>query len=200
MSVIPRLRMFAGPNGSGKSTIKGLIRPGLLGAYINPDDIEDELRRFGRIDTGIFGIRIAREEALRFFRAAVLIQKFSLQDQVEFARIEDGNLSFPGVEMNSYLASVIADFIRHKLLESGASFSFETVMSSPDKPEFLKTAQNKGFRTYLYYVATGSACGQWSSCGASGAPMGYRVGSQRSEEGYGIVEEELDHDDDRKTY
>ncbi len=37
---VPRLRMFAGPNGSGKSTINALVRPELLGIYINPDDIE----------------------------------------------------------------------------------------------------------------------------------------------------------------
>lgn len=39
---IPRLRMFAGPNGSGKSTFKSIIRPELLGIYINPDEIEDD--------------------------------------------------------------------------------------------------------------------------------------------------------------
>ena len=37
---ILRLRMFAGPNGSGKSTFKSIIRPELLGIYINPDEIE----------------------------------------------------------------------------------------------------------------------------------------------------------------
>jgi predicted ABC-type ATPase len=63
-------------------------------------------------------------------------------------------LSFHGVGVNSYFASVAADFIRHKLLESGTSFTFETVMSSPDKAAFLKKAQVTGFRTYLYYVAT----------------------------------------------
>jgi predicted ABC-type ATPase len=35
-----RLRMFAGPNGSGKSTFKSIIRPELLGIFINPDEIE----------------------------------------------------------------------------------------------------------------------------------------------------------------
>ena len=36
-----RLRMFAGPNGSGKSTFKSIIRPELLGIFINPDEIEN---------------------------------------------------------------------------------------------------------------------------------------------------------------
>jgi replication-associated recombination protein RarA len=40
---IPRLRIFAGPNGSGKTTIKTIIRPELLGVYINPDEIEKNI-------------------------------------------------------------------------------------------------------------------------------------------------------------
>jgi predicted ABC-type ATPase len=41
---IPRLRIFAGPNGSGKSTIKDVLSDNLLGVYINPDEIENEIR------------------------------------------------------------------------------------------------------------------------------------------------------------
>jgi predicted ABC-type ATPase len=41
-----RLRMFAGPNGSGKSTFKSIIRPELLGIFINPDEIEKEIRDY----------------------------------------------------------------------------------------------------------------------------------------------------------
>ena len=44
---IPRLRMFAGPNGSGKSTIKDVINKELLGIYINPDDIEKNIKENG---------------------------------------------------------------------------------------------------------------------------------------------------------
>lgn len=58
------------------------------------------------------------------------------------------------VEINSYFASVTADFIRRQLLLFGYSFSFETVMSSPDKIEFLLKARQQNYRTYLYYVAT----------------------------------------------
>jgi len=35
-----RLRMFAGPNGSGKSTFKSIIRPELLGVFVNPESSE----------------------------------------------------------------------------------------------------------------------------------------------------------------
>lgn len=44
---VPRLRMFASPNGSGKSSIQAVISPELLGIYINPDDIEKEIRERG---------------------------------------------------------------------------------------------------------------------------------------------------------
>jgi len=47
---VPRLRMFAGPNGSGKSTLKSIIRPELLGIYVNPDEIEKEIREFNFLD------------------------------------------------------------------------------------------------------------------------------------------------------
>lgn len=52
----PRLRMFAGPNGSGKSTIKSVIRPELLGVYINPDEIEKEIARRDSLDLRDYGI------------------------------------------------------------------------------------------------------------------------------------------------
>lgn len=65
-----RVRMFAGPNGSGKSTIKASINPGIFGIYINPDEIEKEIRERGflgriflTIQGGIiFGLRRSRME------------------------------------------------------------------------------------------------------------------------------------------
>lgn len=154
MSKVPRLRMFAGPNGSGKSTIKSVIRPELLGVYINPDDIEDALRLQGFLDLEAFGVSSTAEDVFSFFRRSELLEKADLLAVTESLRLEGGKLSFHQVEVNSYLASATANFIRHELLKSGASFTFETVMSSPDKVSFLKKAQERGFRTYLYYVAT----------------------------------------------
>lgn len=58
------------------------------------------------------------------------------------------------VPFNSYLASVLADAIRRELLDEGHTFTFETVMSSPDKVEFMREARARGYRVYLYFVAT----------------------------------------------
>ena len=47
---ILRLRMFAGPNGSGKSTFKSILRPELLGIFVNPDEIEQQIRKYDFLD------------------------------------------------------------------------------------------------------------------------------------------------------
>ena len=154
MTDVPRLRMFAGPNGSGKSTIKSVIRPELLGVYVNPDDIERDIRNFDFLDLRTFKIHTTATEILDFFHNSTLLANADLLDEVDSLHFSDEKLSFHAVGVNSYFASVAADFIRHKLLETATSFTFETVMSSPDKVAFLQKAQQRGYRTYLYYVAT----------------------------------------------
>lgn len=156
MSVTPRLRMFAGPNGSGKSTIKEVLPPELLGVYINPDEIEKGLRQSGQLDFAAFSVPAAEADTgiLAHLGGSALLSKAGLLDEVEKLSCKDGRLDFNGVAVNSYFASVIADFIRQQLLKSRISFTFETVMSSPDKVEFLRKAKQQGFRTYLYFVAT----------------------------------------------
>lgn len=152
---IPRLRMFAGPNGSGKSTINAVIRPELLGVYINPDEIEKAIRNRGDVlDLAQYGVQTTEAEILTFFQQSTLLEKADLLNEAALLRFSEGKLSFFAVSVNAYFASVAADFIRQKLLEARVSFTFETVMSSPDKVAFLHQAQQAGYRTYLYYVAT----------------------------------------------
>lgn len=151
---VPRLRMFAGPNGSGKSTFKSIIRPELLGIYINPDEIEKEIRDRGFLDFQGYQVITTAKEVIDFFIHAQLLKTANLLDDAHNLRFNDEKLSFHNVGINAYFASVAADFIRNKLIESSKSFTFETVMSFPDKVELLHKAQTKGYRTYLYYVAT----------------------------------------------
>ncbi len=151
---IPRLRMFAGPNGSGKSTIKSVISAELLGIYINPDDIEKEIRELNFLDFASYRIKTNAQEVIDFFYHSTLLKKANLLEDAQYLRFFDEKLIFDDVRVNAYFASVAADFIRNKLIEVQASFTFETVMSSPDKVELLRKAQGKGYRTYLYYVAT----------------------------------------------
>ncbi len=148
-----RLRMFAGPNGSGKSTFKTMIRRELLGVYVNPDEIEKEIER-GFLDLEAYQVTAAEQEILKFFQESPLLERAGCLDETQFLRFNDNKLSFHDVGSNAYFASVAADFIRQKLIEHSKSFTFETVMSFPDKIELLRKAQFRGYRTYLYYVAT----------------------------------------------
>ncbi len=152
----PRLRMFAGPNGSGKSTIKSVIRRELLGVYVNPDEIEALIKQFDFLDFGEFEVEIDKAEILEFFKSSTLLEKADLLDEAEYLRFTDNRLSFQDVSVNSYFASVAADFIRQKLIPARKSFSFETVMSAPDKVRLLEKSRQIGYRNYLYFVATDS--------------------------------------------
>ena len=62
-----RLRMFAGPNGSGKSTFKSIIRPELLGIFINPDEIEKQIRDDDFLDLEGYRVQSTEKEVLNFF-------------------------------------------------------------------------------------------------------------------------------------
>lgn len=151
---VPRLRVFAGPNGSGKSTIKQDLPPEWLGVYINADDIEKFIREHGFLSLADYEVTATGPELKSFLAASTLLAKAGLLDQAAELALNGDLVAFGAVAVNSYFASVLSDFIRHKLLEAKTSFTFETVMSYPDKVEFLHKAQQAGFRTYLYYVAT----------------------------------------------
>lgn len=151
---IPRIRMFAGPNGSGKSTFKSMIRPELIGIYINPDEIEKEIRERDFLDLQAYQVTTTAKEVMDFFNHSPLLKTVDLLDDAHNLRFNDEKLIFHNVGVNAYFASVAADFIRNKLIECSKSFTFETVMSFPDKIELLRKAQGRGYRTYLYYVAT----------------------------------------------
>lgn len=152
--------MFAGPNGSGKSTLirklqSLVLRPEMLGVYLNPDDIEALIRQTGTLDLSAYGITGPADDVIPFLQESPFLQSAGLGEASRRLTISDGKfLHFNGTPVNAYLASVVADFLRRRLLEQRSDFTFETVMSSPDKVAFLKQAQEAGYRTYLYYVAT----------------------------------------------
>ncbi len=150
----PRLRVFAGPNGSGKSTLKDILPAALLGVYVNADEIEKLIRKQGFLCLSEFSIQATPGELADFLGKSSLLKAQQLQADAANIVLQGDRVMCHQVLVSSYHASVIADFIRHKLLNAGVSFTFETVMSSPDKVAFLSKAQQAGFRTYLYFVAT----------------------------------------------
>ena len=154
IAATPRMRMFAGPNGSGKSTLKDCLPEALLGVYLNPDDIEREIRNRGYLDFSRYGLECTAEEVLPFFRDSTFLAHAGLSETSRELSFSQGRLDFSKVAVNSYLASVTVRFLQSQLLAHGRSFTFETVMSHPEKVELLATAQAMGYRTYLYFVAT----------------------------------------------
>jgi predicted ABC-type ATPase len=152
----PRLRMFAGPNGSGKSTMKAVLQPKLLGYYVNADEIEKEIKQTDWFDLRQYDIQCSKAELIDFYNQSTLLEKAELDDEIMFIGFDEYKycISFHDVGVNSYWASVTADFIRYQLLKKHQSFTFETVMSSADKVQFLAKAKELGYKTYLYYVAT----------------------------------------------
>lgn len=150
----PRLRMFAGPNGSGKSTLKSYLPKMLLGIYINPDEIEAAIRENGFLDFSQYGITTTADTVRPFFAASSLLISAGLADAAKRLYFSEGRLVFTHVRVNSYFASVASDFLQRHLLDQRTSFTLETVMSHPSKVKLLAEAQARGYRTYLYYVAT----------------------------------------------
>lgn len=151
---VARLRMFAGPNGSGKSTIKDELKSEWLGVYVNADEIEKTIRATGFLRLDDFEIEATDDELQAFLQDSAFLAEFGLSSDAQQLHLVNGAVVFGAVAVNSYFASVLADFIRHKLLAARVSFTFETVMSSSSKVDFLEKAQQAGYRTYLYFVAT----------------------------------------------
>ncbi len=146
--------MFAGPNGSGKSTLRSSLPKELLGVYLNPDEIEQEIHRQGFLHFAAYGVTTMADEVLPFFKGSSLLVSAGFGDAAQQLGFANGRLEFGKVAVNSYFASVAGDFVRQKLLVQKVSFTFETVMSHPSKVELLAKAQSEGYRTYLYFVAT----------------------------------------------
>lgn len=147
--------MFAGPNGSGKSTLKSYLPSPLLGVYLNPDEIEQDIKTRGFLDLSAYGLGAAAiNEARVFFTTSNFLAKAGLASDVARLGFANGRVDFGPVPVNSYFASVAGDFLRHQLLSRRGSFTFETVMSHPGKVDLLTEAQALGYRTYLYFVAT----------------------------------------------
>ena len=151
--------MLAGPNGSGKSTIQRELKPECIGVFVNADEIERELKTSGgKLALSKLGITAKPTSVLRRFEFHIknskFAQKLGLHSLLGRMALDNSLvLDVPG-PFNSYLASVLADAIRRELLEEGKTFTFETVMSSRDKVDFMKEARDRGYRVYLYFVAT----------------------------------------------
>jgi predicted ABC-type ATPase len=106
------MRMFAGPNGSGKSVLKSCLPEPLLGVYLNPDEIEAEIKRHGYLDMRCFDIETNLLELKQAFSRSALLTQQGMAGAAEALQFTEGRLYFPQEAMNSYLASVLVDHRR----------------------------------------------------------------------------------------
>lgn len=152
----PRIRMFAGPNGSGKSTIKEYLLPHYIGAYLNADELEQQLRITHQLDLINYHPALKAQDLITFLKQKKRPEKekFVALLSSEPIVLDDWNIQFQAIEIDSYLCGRIIDYIRLEFLRLKISFTFETVMSHISKVEFLKEAKKQGYKTYLYYVST----------------------------------------------
>jgi len=148
-----RFRIIAGPNGSGKSTLVQRIANEVnIGYLLNADTVQQGMRQAPLLDFSAYGLTI-RQSEWSFFCKNHSMQ--TLATCLIGSRVSNNLLVFDK-EPQSYDTAVIVDFIRAKLTEAGISFSLETVFSHPSKLDAIETANLKGFRSYLYFVATAS--------------------------------------------
>ena len=176
--------MFAGPNGSGKSELKKYLPPALLGVYLNPDEIEKEIRQQGFLDWSHYGVTTTTDETLSFFANSSFLISAGFGGETKHLGCDASRLIFNDVAVNSYFASVAVDFLRQKLLEQKKSFTFETVMSHRSKIDLLAQAQRLGYRTYLYFVATDDPAINISRVRSRVLQGGHTVPEEKIEERY----------------
>lgn len=126
---------------------------------MNADEIERELkntlgflslRKLG-IDGQVTGILERIKQSLR---TSGFEERLDMPALLLGIALDDSmTLWVPG-PYDSYLAAALAEALRQWLLEEGWTFTFETVMSHPSKIDFMRDARARGYRVYLYFVAT----------------------------------------------
>lgn len=151
-----RVRMFAGPNGSGKSTLIASLQASgkfKLGIVMNPDLIQAQLLSSQEFEISQLQTSLEMDELEDFARSHPLWARIG---QLPVTIYDNKMTLLQESESLAYFISMFCDLIRRKWVESQRSFTFESVMSSRDKIEFLEFAKSKRFRTYLYFICTES--------------------------------------------
>ncbi|WP_207632442.1 zeta toxin family protein [Foetidibacter luteolus] len=178
--------MIAGPNGSGKSTLIETLKPLIsFGVYVNADDVEASLQKKPLLHFEDFSIKTTTSQFHSFVTKASTIGNDSFKEAILLKSSVASNILIVETSLiNSYLTSLISDFIRHQLLQKKINFSFETVMSHPSKIATIETANKKGYQTYLYFIATNNPAINYGRIISRVAKGGHRVNRQKALERY----------------
>lgn len=149
------MRVFAGPNGSGKTTIINSLRSEIgFGIYVNADDIEKQLKESSILLFSLYNLTVTTEQLQTFFKRSTFAPLKRQEPNLWSSLLVKDNVLHVTTNVDAYLAGDLAEFIRQQLLANDISFTYETVMSHGSKLDFLQQARDKGFRVYVYFIAT----------------------------------------------
>ena len=153
-----RLRCLAGPNGSGKSTLFASMQEEYkvdFYTFVNADEINVQLVG-GQVCYLPFPMQ--KRSLKTFVRKSSFPEEYKALFVWDRIQVQNVKVSFDKKDLSDkkseVIATILADFIREMLIARQQSFSFESVFSHPSKIEILKEAQEKGFKNYLYFIAT----------------------------------------------
>lgn len=157
-----RLRLIAGPNGSGKSSIFQKIKDFKenqkvinTGPFVNSDVIEKELREKRVVDLKVFGIEAPPATLIAdYLKVSTFKEPYDPKIISELVEVNNRVLRLRTEKSSPLIGMFVSDLIRNYLLQNGISFTMETVFSHPDKVEFIRKANEKGYKVYLYFVST----------------------------------------------
>lgn len=148
--------MIAGPNGSGKSTLVERLRNDYsvnFYTFVNADDIFAHV-----LQTGAYSPKfpVSRDELVQYAEMSTYADNVKDSFRGDKVRVEGDCVLFDKSVVNSYTMALFTNFLQDRFLDRGESFSQETVFSHPSKVAALKRASDIGYRTYLYFIATGN--------------------------------------------
>jgi len=149
--------MFAGPNGSGKSTLYHKIKDKFnlrFGIYLNADEINELLIRNSFLDINQFGVKADLSSFKTFFFSSGWSEYVRDSNYVSKWKFTGNIVSIRKSSIKLYDSAIFSDYIRTKFIESGLTFTFETVMSHPSKIDFISKAAVMGYKIYLYFIST----------------------------------------------
>lgn len=150
-----RFRMIAGPNGSGKSTLKAWLEEDYavnFYSFLNADEI------FAAVSLKhayLPPCPIELPDLKRYAEKSEYDETVKMMFREGRICVEGDCVTFAPEAVNSYTIALFTNFLQDEMIRQGSSFSQETVFSHPSKISALAKARSEGYRTYLYYVATG---------------------------------------------
>lgn len=129
-----------------------------LGVYLNPDDIGRDLRTEGVYDARMLRIKANDRKFRRFaMRSGLIGNELTKRDLTRGCRWIGQRFKLIQQEKADRFAQLLTQFLCDQLLVSGRKFSFETVFSHPSKLDLMRRAGERGYKVYLYFIATNSA-------------------------------------------